>query len=185
MAPVASEIEAITNDGRNAKRRVGRSARPARYLGWSTTDLCRGDSSSSSGRLVGRAIRVARGNAASARTRIVNQSATDTLPNPERVYLQEPTPEGADTGTAVLRLIHPLILYDANLDEVFFLNSRRGNREVEYLCYSTGQVVKREELGAAQRELLSQVIGETVDGAKGRGLEPAYAGRRGGLAVEA
>ncbi len=96
----------------------------------------------------------------------VPQEATDKLPNPERVYLQEPAPELVEAGSFILRSLHPLILYDTNLDEVFFLNSRRGKREVEYLCYSTGQVVKREELGVAQRELLAQVIGESVDNQK-------------------
>jgi hypothetical protein len=56
------------------------------------------------------------------------------LPFAERVYLErEPA----------LCPLHPLLLYDAEADEVLFLNARRGKRRTEYLSYSTGRTTDR------------------------------------------
>ncbi len=81
------------------------------------------------------------------------------LPRPGRLYLCGP--DEAEPW----RLLHPLLAYDAEAERVFFLNSRAGKRRAEYLCYTTGEVVKRDELGQDQRELLVQVLGGPIDSA--------------------
>ena len=81
------------------------------------------------------------------------------LPRPGRLYLCGPD------ESAAWRSLHPLLAYDAEAERVFFLNSRAGKRRAEYLCYTTGEVVKRDELGQDQRELLIQVLGGPVDSA--------------------
>jgi WD40 repeat protein/serine/threonine protein kinase/Flp pilus assembly protein TadD len=96
------------------------------------------------------------------------------LPRPARLYLSGPAADGA------WRALHPLVLYDAESGRVFFLNARRGQQKADYLCYATGEVVRREELGGEQRELLAKVLGGPVDGAavedwaaRSRAEEPA------------
>ena len=65
------------------------------------------------------------------------------LPRPGRLYLH------ASDGDAALRGLHPLVVYDAETGRTFFLNSRRGEVRADYLCYTTGEVVRRDELGAS------------------------------------
>jgi serine/threonine protein kinase len=78
------------------------------------------------------------------------------LPRPGRLYLHGPDP-------ASWRSLHPLVLFDADAEQVFFLNARVRKKRAEYLCYTSGQVVKRDELGQEQRELLARVLGGPVD----------------------
>ncbi len=89
----------------------------------------------------------------------VAEAEAARLPRPGRLYLCGP--DEADPW----RSLHPLLAYDAEAERVFFLNSRAGKRRAEYLCYTTGEVVKRDELGQDQRELLIQVLGGPVDSA--------------------
>jgi hypothetical protein len=65
--------------------------------------------------------------------------------------------ESAD-ATSGQRLLHPLLVYDAEADEVLFLNARRGKERVEYLSYTSGRVVERADLAGEQRELLRRVL---------------------------
>jgi WD40 repeat protein/serine/threonine protein kinase len=81
------------------------------------------------------------------------------LPHPERLYLEVP-------GSAVLRPLHPLVVYDAEAGQVLFLNSRRGRQRAEYLCYTTGQVMERTDLTGDQRELLARVLDLPVESAQ-------------------
>jgi WD40 repeat protein/serine/threonine protein kinase len=85
------------------------------------------------------------------------------LPRAKCLYLAEAA--GGEAGPPALRLLRPLVAYDEDTEEVFFLNGRRGRRRAEYLCYSSGRVLDRDDLGAEQRELLARVLGVTVDGA--------------------
>ncbi len=84
-------------------------------------------------------------------------SGSARLPIAERVYLQG---AGAE---AELHPLHPLLLYEPEAEEVLFLNSRRGQQRAEYLCYTTGRVTERPDLGGEQRQLLAQVLGLPVE----------------------
>jgi WD40 repeat protein/serine/threonine protein kinase len=81
------------------------------------------------------------------------------LPDGERVYLDEAF--AADQPGA-LEALHPLLVYEADLEEVLFLNARRGRQRTEYLCYTSGRVADRPNLGSEQRALLARVLGLEV-----------------------
>jgi serine/threonine protein kinase len=80
------------------------------------------------------------------------------LPDSERVYLDQ---AAADQPSA-LEALHPLLLYEAEPEEVLFLNARRGQQRTEYLCYTSGRVADRPNLGSEQRALLARVLGLEV-----------------------
>jgi serine/threonine-protein kinase len=86
----------------------------------------------------------------------VPEGQAASLPRPGRLYLQGP---GADAG----RPLHPLVVFDPEAEQVFFLNARVRQRKADYLCYATGEVVKRDELGQDRRDLLARVLGGPVD----------------------
>ncbi|HEV3257978.1 MAG TPA: serine/threonine-protein kinase [Gemmataceae bacterium] len=88
------------------------------------------------------------------------ESGAELLPRPERVYL-----ESRQDATETLRPLHPLIHYDPDAREVYFLNSRRGKQQIEYLCYNSGAVLRREVPGAEQQELLGRILSRPVDAA--------------------
>jgi Protein kinase domain len=69
------------------------------------------------------------------------------LPCPGRLYLADET--GAFEG------LHPLVLYEADAIEVFFFNSRVDERRADYLCYATGHIDRRAELGHDSRPLVT------------------------------
>lgn len=69
------------------------------------------------------------------------QADVSTLPHPGRLYLVEASP-----CQRLWRTLHPLILYDADACQMLFLNARRGPLRAEYLCYTSGELVRREEL---------------------------------------
>jgi WD40 repeat protein/serine/threonine protein kinase len=81
------------------------------------------------------------------------------LPRPGRLYLHAPDSD------APWRPLHPLVVYEAEGGRTFFLNSPHGQLRADYLCYTTGEVVRRDELGGEQRELLARVLGGPVGGA--------------------
>jgi eukaryotic-like serine/threonine-protein kinase len=86
---------------------------------------------------------------------------------PDGVYL-EPAPPAAGPGSAdgpVQRPVslHPLIVYDAEAAEALFLNARRGCRRADYLSYTTGREVGRDDLAEEQRDLLARVLRVPVD----------------------
>ena len=81
------------------------------------------------------------------------------LPHPGRVYVEV----GSDGGLPVLQSLHPLVLCNHEMAEVFFLNARRGLNRAEYLCYHPGRVEERPDLFPDQRALLTRVLGLPVD----------------------
>ncbi len=88
------------------------------------------------------------------------ESETARLPRMGRLYL---VAQGSSSDTRPAWSLHPLVLYEDEAEQVFFLNSRRGRRRTEYLCYYPGRTVQREDLGGERRELLEQVLGGPVD----------------------
>ncbi|MBI4605001.1 MAG: protein kinase, partial [Planctomycetes bacterium] len=75
----------------------------------------------------------------------------EDLPRPGRVYLEAPS------GTC--RPAHPLLLYDQDTGEFFFLLSRQGDRRFKHLSYSSGRVIDQEESEADAGELLPSILG--------------------------
>jgi serine/threonine protein kinase len=85
------------------------------------------------------------------------------LPHPGRLYLHLPdAPDVPGPGWS----LHPLVFYDHDTAEVFFLNARRGKRRIEYLGYHPGRAVERTDLDAGQRELLARLLNVEVDDAR-------------------
>jgi hypothetical protein len=85
------------------------------------------------------------------------RSEAANLVDAERVYLAQPAAAGEPTLS-----LHPLLLYEADEDEFLFLNARRGRKRMEYLCYTSGRVSDRPDLGGEQRELLARILGMPV-----------------------
>jgi hypothetical protein len=90
------------------------------------------------------------------------EAETARLPRPERVYLQGRRDPRISVPFPTLRALHPLVHYDADAGKFYFLNARRGKKQIEYLCYSTGEVLSRESAEQDQRELLARVLGRPV-----------------------
>ena len=78
------------------------------------------------------------------------------LPRPNRVALED---------RSRLLSLHPLVLFDPDSNEFFFLSARRGERESEYLSYSTGRIVTRAAYEDDQRDLLQRIFGGPVGSA--------------------
>jgi len=102
------------------------------------------------------------------------------LPYSERVYIERPA-SGPQDGRPALLGLNPLIHFQLETEQVFFLNARRGKRQAEYLCYHDGEQLKR-DLGNEQRELLARVLRMNVDieevaawAARSQAEEPAAA----------
>jgi serine/threonine protein kinase len=94
------------------------------------------------------------------------ESDASTLPRPGQFYLDAaagPAPSDARLAPSLTCSLHPLLLYDHATAEFFFLSARRGQRRTEYLCYSSGRTVKRQDLGTERRALLARVLGCPVD----------------------
>jgi len=91
-------------------------------------------------------------------------AAASALPVAERLYLDRPAGAGTGAGPVVAAppSLHPLVIYEAEAEEVLFLNSRHGRQRTEYLCYTTGRKADRPDLGGEQRELLARVLGMAV-----------------------
>jgi eukaryotic-like serine/threonine-protein kinase len=87
----------------------------------------------------------------------VPEAQTARLPRPGRVYLHR---GGADGGS--WRELHPLLLFDPAGNRAFFLNARRGQKRAEYLCYTTGETERRDDLGPERRGLLARALGVSV-----------------------
>jgi WD40 repeat protein/serine/threonine protein kinase len=85
------------------------------------------------------------------------ETQADRLPRPEQVYL------GTARGAPVLHALHPLVFFDAQSGQAYLLNARRGKRGIEYLCYGSGETLRREELHADHRALLARVLDQAVD----------------------
>jgi WD40 repeat protein/serine/threonine protein kinase len=93
------------------------------------------------------------------------------LPRPERVYIERTGPDLQGAAGRMLCL-SPLIHFQPELEQVFFLNARRGKQKAEYLCYHDGEQLRRDVM-TDQRELLASVLKMGVD----TGDFEAWAGR--------
>jgi WD40 repeat protein/serine/threonine protein kinase/tetratricopeptide (TPR) repeat protein len=103
------------------------------------------------------------------------ESEAARLPRPERVYLEVEASE-ADPGAGPadpfgpadrwLQLLDPLVVYDPDRGEALFLNARRGQQRIEYLCYTTGEHVDQDDRGGGRLELLTRLLGDPVDPAE-------------------
>jgi hypothetical protein len=99
------------------------------------------------------------------------RSESNLPPYPDCLYLElpaKPLASGTEArpagrGIQSLRSLRPLVVYDANAAEVFFLNAQRGVQRLEYLCYTSACMVNREELLGEQRELMTRILGVPVD----------------------
>jgi eukaryotic-like serine/threonine-protein kinase len=94
----------------------------------------------------------------------IPEAETPQLPRPEQVYLEVTVGAGGARPTPTLCALHPLVLFEASSGLVYFLNSRRGKRGIEYLCYGSGDTMRRDELRTDHRELLARLLGQSVDG---------------------
>jgi len=108
------------------------------------------------------------------------RDAADRLPDGERLYLEDPA-----IPDAPLRALHPLACYDFDREAFFLLDSRRGRRHSEYLCYTTGERIERADLGTEQRRLLAQVLRIDVTAEQTNQWSAASQAEEPPLAVEA
>lgn len=92
-------------------------------------------------------------------TREIPDGDARNLPRPKKVYAAPPSGQSGTGST--LRLLHPFVTYDADSEESFFLNGRKGRAEAEYLCYSSGRIL-RADLESDQREFMSRILGTSV-----------------------
>ena len=83
------------------------------------------------------------------------------LPRPERVYIERAASE-APGGCGVILCLSPLIHFQPEYEQVFFLNARRGKRQAEYLCYHDGEQSRR-DLAAEHSVLLASVLNLDAD----------------------
>jgi serine/threonine-protein kinase len=59
--------------------------------------------------------------------------------------------------------LRPLVVFDGEGGEVLFLNSQRGPRRTEYLGYTSGRVVIRDEASGERRALLARALGVAAE----------------------
>jgi eukaryotic-like serine/threonine-protein kinase len=92
------------------------------------------------------------------------RSAAEQLPAAERVYLETPPGSGpsGEGNLEGIRALHPLMVLQHETNEFYFLNGRRGNRQAEYLCYTTGDHERRADQGE-QCAFLAGVLGMVVN----------------------
>ena len=95
---------------------------------------------------------------------LLTEKETAFLPRPECVYLEGRPDMRIASPFPTLRSLHPLVQYEPDVGKLFFLNARRGKKQVEYLCYSTGETLVR-DIGTDQRELLSHLLNQSIDAA--------------------
>jgi len=84
---------------------------------------------------------------------------------PQSVYFERSAPPaaGSISRSAALESLQPLLLYDFDSNEFLFLNTTRGKRRSEYVCYTSGRVLEREGLVAERRAMLSHILARDVD----------------------
>jgi serine/threonine protein kinase len=83
------------------------------------------------------------------------ETAAALLPRSHQVYLESDKDQ--------MLALHPLVLYEPETAAFYFLNSRRKEHHPEYLCYSTGEIIERDELRNERRELMARALGACVD----------------------
>ncbi len=78
------------------------------------------------------------------------------LPYPKRLYIERAA-SGPAGGRPALVGLNPLIQFQLESPQVFFLDARRGKRQAEYLCYENGERLNC-DLATEHRELLARVL---------------------------
>lgn len=81
---------------------------------------------------------------------------TDSLPTPGRVYLLREKPLWENGG--FLHALYPLIDYERDAGAFLFLNALRDSASAEYLCYSSGAMVRRCGPIVEAREPLASIL---------------------------
>jgi WD40 repeat protein/serine/threonine protein kinase len=89
------------------------------------------------------------------------ENARGPLPLPERVYLERATGHSPASFPRLLSL-DPLVRFQLDSEQVFFLNARRNEKHAEFLCYQDGEQLKQ-DLGTDHRELLARILRIKVD----------------------
>ncbi|REK21214.1 MAG: serine/threonine protein kinase [Planctomycetota bacterium] len=93
----------------------------------------------------------------------IPHTAIDRLPAPEHVYaFREMNGTDSADGPSFVSM-HPLVLFDEELGEALFLNSRRGKQQIEYVSYVSGEVSRRDALAGDHLDLLARVLDVPVD----------------------
>jgi len=97
----------------------------------------------------------------------MNVADLASLPHPQRVYLERrpaghPEEPRSASMTDSLCCLYPLVDYVLDSEEIFFLNARRGQQRVEYLCYGSGRRVEHPNVIGEHRELLTHVLSISV-----------------------
>jgi WD40 repeat protein/serine/threonine protein kinase len=100
------------------------------------------------------------------------EAAATSVPRPQRVYLEAP-PRAGGPPASRLRALHPLVCFEATSGHFYFL-SGRGKRDLEYLCYASGDT-RHQEPATELDELLGRVPGQSPE------AEPAAARAAGGV----
>ncbi len=73
------------------------------------------------------------------------------------------TPRSDDETVRQLQSLHPLVLFDAEADHVFFRGSTANGDQPEYLCYTTGQTLDPDPLGEDFNDLMKQLLRIPID----------------------
>jgi hypothetical protein len=105
------------------------------------------------------------------------ESASSHRLLPGRVYVEAPPggPTAADSSPVPIPAfwsLHPLVVYEPDREEAFFLLARQDRQRIEYLSYSSGRVMKRPAPAGEQRERLARALDDAVDGAAAHQLVP-------------
>jgi len=87
----------------------------------------------------------------------------DRLPRPECLYLEGKGDPKAVVPLPVLHSLYPLFHYEPESGKFYFLNARRGKKQIEYLCYTTGEVFRHESVRSEECEWLARILGRPVD----------------------
>jgi serine/threonine protein kinase/tetratricopeptide (TPR) repeat protein len=94
----------------------------------------------------------------------VSRSEGQPPPAETGVYLADPA---APNDLAAMTRLHPFVAYEPESESVLFLNSRRGGRRTELLCYTSGRTVDLPDAGGTTSDGDAEPAGE-ADSAIGR-----------------
>lgn len=104
----------------------------------------------------------------------ISPSDAGSLPRPSMVYAMCPgrADEVVPPETASRLLgLHPLVLLEPDSMEVFFWNQRRDNDHTDHLCYTSGRIANRTDLGEDFRHFLTGVPARS-DSLPDAGVQP-------------
>jgi eukaryotic-like serine/threonine-protein kinase len=101
---------------------------------------------------------------------VLSEDQQGRLPLPDSLCIEGWRARPSAGNIPVILSLHPLVRYETEFGEVCFINSRRGERRIEYLCYTSGKVSTRELQADEQGALLAGVPAQSVDAAEPDGL---------------